>query len=165
MVHLSKPQLVTISLCCALILFGCRSQLQAGEQEQAIPMLHFQKTVCLGPCPAYEATIASDGSVVFVGFDHVPSTDTLFFQLPPERLDSLKSEISNLNYSDLKELYPTSWTDRPSTITTFYENGIAVKRVRHETGGPEALTKFQKSLNKTLLTLAEKEVQKRSSAR
>lgn len=146
---------MVMCLCCTLSFSGCRNQLQAS-QKQPTPLLHFQKTVCLGTCPAYEAAIATNGNVTFIGFDHVPSTDTLYFKLSAEKLDSLKNEIDSLDYNTLQDLYPTQWSDMPSTIITFYENGKEVKRVKHIEGGPAALKQFQDKLNKTLLHLAEK---------
>lgn len=157
--NFSGAYVMAICLCCTILFSGCRNQLQASHQ-QAEPLLHFQKTACLGTCPAYEAAIATDGNVMFVGFDYVPSTDTLYFKLSAERLDSLKTEITRLDYSTLQDLYPTQWSDMPSTITTFYENGKEVKRVKHMEDGPAALKQFQERLNKTLLHLAEKAAKK-----
>lgn len=161
---LSGSYLIALCLCCTLLLTGCRNHLQASQQ-QSEPLLHFQKTACLGTCPAYEAAIATDGSVTFIGFNYVPSTDTLHFKLSAERLDSLKNEISGLNYSALKDLYPTQWSDMPSTITTFYENGKKVKKVKHVEGGPAILEQFEENLNKILLLLAEKEANKKIPTR
>lgn len=120
-----------------------------------MPLLHFQKTTCFGSCPAYQATIATDGHVMFAGFAHVPSTDTLLFKLPPATLDSLKVVIDGLDYRTLQNLYPTQWSDMPSTRSTFYQDGKEVKRIRHMEGGPERLRQFQDWLDKILLDMAE----------
>lgn len=160
---LPGPKLIALMMSCAWLSFSCRSQLQASQQEQekAVPLLYFQKTACLGSCPAYDAAIATDGSVTFVGFAHTPSPDSLFFKISEDKLDSLKTAIANLNYRNLLDLYPTQWSDMPSTLTTFYENGKEVKRVKHSEGGPEELRQFQESLHNTLLTMAEKEAKKK----
>lgn len=138
-----------------LLLLSCKSVSQDNQQQQVLPLLHFQKTTCFGSCPAYQATIATDGNVTFAGFAHVPSTDTLVFKLPPATLDSLKLVIDGLDYTTLQNLYPTQWSDMPSTLTTFYQDGKQVKRIKHTEGGPEKLRQFQEWLDKILLDMAE----------
>jgi len=126
-----------------------------ADQQKVLPLLHFQRTVCFGPCPAYSATISTDGTVTFAGFAHVPTTDTLYFKIEPEVMDSINQKISALNYPSLQDLYPTDWTDMPSTITTFYKEGKEDKKVIHKEGGPAELREFQEWLDGLLLRLAE----------
>ena len=152
---------LVVSAVFLLMSYSCKSQQKADRQEQAMPLLHFQKTTCLGSCPAYQAHIATDGQVIFIGFAHVPTTDSLFFQLSAIQLDSLKTEIDALNYTTLQDLYPTQWSDMPSTHTTFYKDGKEVKHVKHREGGPETLRNFQNWLDKILLAMAEAEAYKR----
>jgi hypothetical protein len=146
---------------CVLILLGCKSGATANDtpldQAPAKPFLHFQKTSCFGTCPAYQAAIASDGSVTFAGFAYVPTTDTLFFKLTPSALDSLKTAVHHLKYTELQDLYPTQWSDMPSTLTTFYQDGKSVKRIKHTEGGPATLRQFQDNLHGLLLKMAEVE--------
>lgn len=153
------PLFLGLGICLSLLL-GCKSQLQASQQEPVLPLLHFQKTACLGTCPAYEASISTDGIVTFMGHAHVPSTDTLTFKLSEEKLDSLKADIANLNYKALQDLYPTQWSDMPSTHITFYEHGKVVKKTKIMEGGPEALQLFHKNLDKVLLEMAAAEAHK-----
>lgn len=145
---------------CSQLLGSCKGSESHHQQGRPLPLLHFQKTSCFGPCPVYEATILTDGSVTFAGSAHVPSTDTLAFKLSLEQLDSLETHLANLEYNALKDFYPTDWSDMPSTITNFYKDGKEVKRVKHQEGGPNELIFFQKWLNKALLSLAEAEARR-----
>lgn len=145
-------------------LIACRAR-PTVTQHPAQPLLVFQKTPCLGICPFYEAHIATDGSILFIGREHVPVVDTVHFQLAPAELKALRQEIDKLNVSQLRDSYMTEWSDMPSTISTFYENGKEVKRVKHQEGGPQALLDFQDRLHRRLMEFAEAEAKKRLPVR
>ncbi|MDX5420556.1 MAG: DUF6438 domain-containing protein, partial [Hymenobacteraceae bacterium] len=125
------------------------------------PFLLFQKTPCLGICPAYEATVYENGSIRYVGWDHVPVKDTVTFQFSPEEMKELREEVGKLDYLNLQETYLTDWSDMPATISTFYENNREVKRVKHQEGGPQPLRDYQEKLHKRLMKLVEEEYKRR----
>jgi len=149
---LVRTGLFLLVLSGALFCSSCKGTVQAGAQEQGpgLPLLHFQKTRCYGECPSFQATILNNGTVTFIGNVNVPVTDTITFTLAPEELSSLKTEIENLDYTSLQDLYPTQWTDMPATLTTFYKDGKIVKRIKHLEGGPEALRIFQEKLHQLI---------------
>lgn len=131
------------------------AQQQFGTQEEVQPLLRFQKTPCLGFCPAYNATLYTDGSAAFVPFEKGEAQDTLHLQLTQQEVKQIKQEIKALNYPSLKNEYLSGWSDIPSTYLTFYENGKEVKRVKHQEGGPEQLIQFQAYINALLEQRAE----------
>ncbi|WP_299700905.1 DUF6438 domain-containing protein [uncultured Pontibacter sp.] len=140
---------------------GCSAAQNSGRQLQDTPFLHFQKTPCLGTCPSYEATILENGRIRYTGYKHVPLQDTASFELPPQVLEELRQDVAALNYTALNATYLTNWSDMPSTITTFYEQGKEAKRVIEEEGGPEPLLDFQKKVHTLLMELAEQEARNR----
>ncbi|RDV16402.1 hypothetical protein DXT99_04150 [Pontibacter diazotrophicus] len=129
------------------------SNSEAGQSNQ--PLLLFQKSPCLGTCPAYNATIYQDGSISFVEFKNALAQDTILFQLPEEELRQLKQELEKLKYKDLQNSYLSNWSDISTTSLTFYEDGKEVKQVRHEEGGPQRLVQFQEWLHKLIWQRAE----------
>ncbi|WP_018477493.1 DUF6438 domain-containing protein [Pontibacter roseus] len=142
------------------VLAGCRGG-QQQEQQNSSPFLNFQKTPCLGICPSYEAAIATDGIIRYVGWEHVPVKDTVYFQLSDDEMQVLRQEVAQLNPSTLSSTYLTEWSDMPSTITTFYQDGKEVKRVKQEEGGPQQLLTFQENLHQRIMRLVEAEAQRR----
>jgi len=161
---LLKLTLLLLLPCLSLsVLAGCRSQGHKGAKQQApaAPFLLFQKTPCLGTCPSYEAAIATDGSVRFVGWEHVAVLDTVLFQLPPKEMEALRREVDQLHYNQLKNTYLTQWSDMPSTITTFYRDGKQEKRVKYQEGAPEQLVRFQDHLHERLMKLVAEEAARR----
>ncbi|MFD2247783.1 DUF6438 domain-containing protein [Pontibacter ruber] len=131
------------------------------KQKNAQVFLIFQKTPCFGICPSYEATIYENGSITYVGWEHVPLKDTVELHLSAPEVKSLQEEVKQLNYSELQDAYLTQWSDMPSTYSTFYANGKEVKRVKHQEGGPEKLLQFQEHLHKRIMDLVEAEAIRR----
>lgn len=148
--------LLSIILSCTAFL-GCKAYSHNAVEQQvtANPFLFIQKTSCLGTCPSYEASILTDGSVIYIGRRYVPITDTLRFFLPKADLVKLRQEVKNLDYSHWQRSYLTQWSDMPSTITAFYEDGKKVKQIKHQEGGPQELVEFQEMLHKLIMNLVE----------
>lgn len=140
---------------------SCSTARNSNVQAQDAPLLHFQKTPCLGTCPSYEATILENGSIRYTGYSDVPVIDTVVFTLPKQQLEELRQEISQLNYTELQDTYLTNWSDMPATITTFYKAGKEVKRVKQEEGGPKSLLDFQEKVHTLLMGLADAEAKRR----
>ncbi|MHC2993672.1 hypothetical protein OB13_19595 [Pontibacter sp. HJ8] len=143
------------------VLGSCRSPQISAQPQSNTPFLLFQKTPCLGVCPSYEAAIATNGTIRYVGWEHVPVKDTVYFRLQEAEMKALRQEVEQLNIPALSSTYLTDWSDMPSTITTFYQDGKEVKRVKQEEGGPQALLTFQENLHQRIMKLVEAEAQKR----
>lgn len=162
-----KSILLPILLLCTLsTLTSCKlrqhdSKLAATRAAKLKPFLHFEKTRCFGSCPSYQASIAEDGSITFIGRAYVPIEDTVHLQLSAPVLKEVREAVNQLDYQSLNSFYPTQWSDMSSTITTFYKDGQEVKRVKHQEGGPQSLTHFQEHLNSILLELVTAEAEKR----
>ncbi|WP_144266299.1 DUF6438 domain-containing protein [Pontibacter ummariensis] len=136
---------------CLTLLLGCAAS-PAGNIEnspQAAELaLLYQKTPCLGICPAYDARIYTDGTVTFIGHRNVPVQDTLQFCLTKKEMKLLQKAQRELNYGSLQRAYLSQWSDVPATYITFYEEGTEVKRVKHQEGGPSELLHLQDLLHK-----------------
>ena len=163
---IKQPSPILLLLLLMSMLGSCASKgiCQSGELKQAdaAPLLQFQKAPCYGPCPAYEANIMEDGSINLVSWGNiaVPENDTVQLCFEKQELQQLKKAIDKLNYASLQDAYLTEWTDWPSSYLTFYQNGKAVKRVKHQQGGPEALVSFLDNLHQQLMDLVAKQAKK-----
>jgi hypothetical protein len=148
---------VSIFLCSCTAANMCQTN-QTGNQPKK-QLLQFMKAPCYGPCPAYQADIMEDGSITFISWGNIPKVaenDTLQLCLGKNNLEKLKTDLKTLNYTSLQEAYLSEWTDRPSTYLTIYQDGNAVKRIKHQEGGPEELVSFQKWLDQTIISLLNK---------
>ncbi|HEY4651204.1 MAG TPA: DUF6438 domain-containing protein [Pontibacter sp.] len=145
-------KLTTTILLLGIMLPGCRSAetMAIVTQTQQEPLLLYQKTPCFGPCPSYEALVYTNGTVRFVPREHTPATDTLTFQLTDKELQKLITEIAELNYKNLQDLYKTEWSDMPSTHLYFYEAGKEVKHIKHQQDGPTQLIRFIEAVHELL---------------
>lgn len=154
-ISFKKLRLSVALLFAFLFLPGCAttSNSQAGLNASTVPLLVMQKTPCYGSCPAYEATIMEDGSVTFVAWRNLPvqDNDTVQLELNSKELQHLRADIAAVNYPALHTVYSSEWTDGPSTYLTFYRDGKEIKRIKHQTGGPDALAKLMKDLDKSLM--------------
>ncbi|MDX5480463.1 MAG: DUF6438 domain-containing protein [Hymenobacteraceae bacterium] len=150
-----KSTLVSWLLLLSAFLHGCGStnacSASSGKQDPVQPLLFFQKTPCYGSCPAYDAMLYEDGSITFVGYAHVPATDTLQLCLPKQELARLRAAMQELDYASLQSSYLSQWTDVPSTYITFYRGGKEVKRIKHQEGGPEKYVHFQEWLHERIM--------------
>ncbi len=155
----SSGACVTVVACLlALLLICCRSSSASAPLQAAapLPFLHLQKPPCFGSCPAYNATVFTDGSIRFIRWREVPfEGDTVTLQLAPEALQKLQALKEKLHVDVLKKSYLSKWTDTPTFYLTFYAAGKVQKRIKHQEGGPEELLYFEKELNRILLQLAE----------
>ncbi|MBX0331755.1 hypothetical protein K3G39_00740 [Pontibacter sp. HSC-14F20] len=156
------PILFKLGLGLGLFLMtACSTAQTSNARTPGTPLLHFQKTPCLGICPSYEATILENGSIRYIGYSHVPVIDTVIFTLPAPQLEMLRKEVAQLNYTSLQDTYLTNWSDMPSTITIFYESGKVVKQVKQEEGGPNTLLDFQEKIHTLIMGMADDEAKKR----
>lgn len=144
-----------------LLLASCSAAQSNKLVTEEMPLLHFQKTPCLGVCPSYEAIIYANGRIRYIGYEHVPVVDTAYFELPDQVLADIKQDIASLQYTKLPDTYLTNWSDMPSTITTFYEAGKEVKRIKQQEGGPQSLLALQEKVHTLLMNFAEEEARKR----
>lgn len=143
-----------------LLLNGCSTttaRSDAATAQATQPLLLFQKSPCLGPCPAYDATIYENGSISFVEFKNALTQDTIQLQLTEEELQQLKRRMEALNYQELQNNYLSNWSDISSTYLTFYKEGREAKQVKHEKGGPQRLIEFQEWLHSLLWQRADEQ--------
>jgi hypothetical protein len=142
-------------LCLTMACTASSARQSPDTNNPSLPLLHFQKTPCLGTCPAYNAMIYEDGSITFSAVKRAVAQDTLYFNLTSQELQQLQQQLEALHFEQLQNAYLSQWSDMPATYITFYEAGKEAKRVKHQEGGPENLLQVQEWLHQLVWQRAE----------
>lgn len=111
-------------------------------QAETGPVLTFERTVCMGMCPAYKAEVYADGKVEYNGGLHVPVLGKKTFELPTGLVIDMLDRAQNVGFSQLKEQYSMGITDVPSTIIAVRQPDGQLKTVQIEGTPPTELQGF-----------------------
>ena len=89
---------------------------RAYLSSDAIPWLHYQRTMCFGPCPAFTLAVASDGSATYTGKAHVDRLGTYTADWSPEQLLEIAATAAELRFDRKAGVYDNPLiTDLPAT--------------------------------------------------
>ena len=116
-----------------------------AEAPAAYVVASIRRTSCYGNCPAYEATLLSDGTATYVGKHNVPKIGTFQARVDAAMMDKLRTAIFSHHYLDLNEEYPTTGrtiSDFPTTYTAVQLDGHR-HAVKNNHDAPEALRDFE----------------------
>lgn len=69
--------------------------------------ISFERSVCLGTCPAYTVRIMADGSLKYVGKSYVRTVGPVSTKLTNRQLLELRSAIRKANYFSFRRSYET----------------------------------------------------------
>ena len=109
------------------------------ESRPRTKVITLQRTVCYGPCPDYNLTIFSDGTVVYKGISSVKTKGLAKGRISLKKLQDLIREFDKIHYLNLEDDYtpgkvcPEYMTDMPSAITSLTRNG-KTKTITHYHG-------------------------------
>ncbi len=112
----------------------------AAAEQSTGPVATLERTPCFGTCPVYEVSIFRDGTVKFVGKQHVRQQGAATASISPGAVDSLVADLESAGYFDFAGDYVMDApgcgpyaTDSP-TVTTSLSAGGRTKRIRHDYG-------------------------------
>jgi len=94
----------------------------------AVTSIEIERTICLGTCPVYKATLLANGDLLYFGELHVPKLGNWKGKIDEEGFRRLGRLSARLGFFNLKNSYYMPITDHPSTIITI-TRGTQVKRV------------------------------------
>ena len=114
-------------------------------------LITIERGACFGSCPIYSAQIYADGTVVYVGKNHVKTIGEQRFKISQERIQTLIKEFERIDYWSLKDKYETdengmSVTDLPTTTTSICLNG-KTKRVVNYYHAPKKLDELEDKID------------------
>lgn len=112
-------------------------------------LLKFERTACLGQCPAFRVTIMNDGSATYEGMTFAPREGLYKSTFSKEVVKEIISEAERIGYWDFKEKYDAPVTDIPSTIYEIH-HADQQHRVVARVGTPAELKAYGKYLDKVI---------------
>jgi len=103
------------------------------QPTHGVSEIGLERTVCYGTCPIYSVVLKSDGSVQYVGEEHVSHIGTRKGEIPPSEFNQLAEFLIDSGYMTLETEFPSGITDLPSAFTTAVVNGK--RKVIQNVGG------------------------------
>jgi Domain of unknown function (DUF6438) len=153
----------------ALLLLACsgRPSVQSADSastpapatvaaDSAAPVATLERSPCFGTCPVYQVSILHDGTVRFIGKQHVKQQGNATASVSPGAVDSLAAELESAGYFELADDYVVDApacgryaTDSPIVTTSLTTNG-RTKRIRHDygcSGAPPGLHRLEQRID------------------
>lgn len=95
------------------------------EISGADTLIKMERTRCYGFCPAYELTIREDGTITFIGKEHVAHKGRAEGEMPQENLDTLVQTIRESHFMEIPSSpeCESRMTDMPSVFLTIEMEG------------------------------------------
>ncbi len=128
----------------------------ASAEENAGPVATLERTPCFGTCPVYQVSIFRDGTVKFVGKQHVKQKGEATVSVSRGAVDSLLAELESAGFFDFADEYVMDSpacgpyaTDSPTVITSLATGG-RTKRIRHDygcSGAPAELRPLEQKID------------------
>jgi Domain of unknown function (DUF6438) len=122
---------------------GCKSG-RIGRSEM-YPIITFEKTTCLGTCPAFMFKAYPDGKVTYMGKGFVELKGEYEAKVSLEILASLKNILDEAKFFEFANVYAASIKDLPTTYI-YYDDGQQNAKVTDYYGAPESLKKLEKDI-------------------
>lgn len=119
-----------------------------------LPVLIFEKTPCFGRCPAYKATVYSNGRLSYEGKSNVPLLGAHELQLPAVTVKYILKEAQRIGFARLPGVYSQNTSDLPSTYLSILQPDCNLKEVRVEEGAPEDLNKLLQYIHEQIMKVA-----------
>lgn len=101
-------------------------------------VITLERTACFGFCPVYSVTLRDDGTVSYVGKQHVKVSGTHTWKIDPGAVRGLAQEMQDAGFFELQDEYRAMVTDHP-TVRTSLAIGQRTKKVVDYVAGPQKL--------------------------
>lgn len=125
------------------------------------PLVTLERRPCFGSCPVYSVSLLGDGTVRFVGKEHVAHQGPATAAVPAAVVESLVSELTAGGYFEFADRYEHAEpacglyaTDSPSVITSVTMGG-RTKEIRHDYGcasAPAELGRLERRIDEVART-------------
>jgi len=117
------------------------------------PVITLERTACNGVCPIYGLSIYADGTVVYVGIEHVAVTGVQVGKIDASAVEMLVREATASGYFDWNDTYSkVVITDQPSVITsiTSEEGYKQITRYDGDPNAPIGLVRFEDRIDRAV---------------
>ena len=116
-----------------------------------------ERTICYGECPSYTITVYPKGKVVYVGKEFVERKGRFESHISMGKMKEILDEAKRIHYFEMQDVYDAYVTDIPSCISIISAEGQR-KKILNRAEAPEELIQFQRFLDRELLELDWKSV-------
>jgi hypothetical protein len=117
----------------------------------AQPVIIFRRTPCYGICPHYDASFYSDGRMQYEGFANGPAQGKHEVKLAPAVINRILQDAEKIGFFQMREQYPTNFTDMPSTFLIIRRPDGTMKTVQAEENFPPTLQKLFDSIDQEVV--------------
>jgi hypothetical protein len=117
---------------------GATPDLASISNGTDLPVATMQRTACFGDCPVYQTALYADGTVVFVGLQHVQDVGVHIFEVEPASITSIVQRADSLGYFNWQDSYETMAMTDQATVITSIRSEDQYKRIVRYGGDPNA---------------------------
>jgi hypothetical protein len=134
-----------------LVLVLTVSWLIACRPMQAAPgkLMELERTTCLGPCPADQLTVYTDGRLAYEGGENAPRQGAYVGRLTAAERKHLVARFEAANFFAFQDSYVSGKLDYPTKYVTYWKGGKS-KRIQDYDGAPAALKALEAELIKLI---------------
>ncbi|HMG14680.1 MAG TPA: DUF6438 domain-containing protein [Saprospiraceae bacterium] len=125
------------------------SKLLFEQTPEPYIVISIKRTSCFGKCPAYEASIYSDGKVTYHGISNVEMRGIFVSSINTADINKILVKAFEIKYFDMADQYPVNGekiADLPSAITSISCTGHK-KKITNKYQGPESLKTFEEMID------------------
>ncbi len=115
------------------------------------PVITLERQACFGMCPVYALNIFADGTVVYLGIDHVAVTGVQVTTIDPSAVELLVREMTASGYFGWNDEYTTmTITDQAYVITSISTDDGYKHIVRYDgdANAPVGLVRFEDRIDR-----------------
>jgi hypothetical protein len=111
-----------------------------------MPLITLERQACFGDCPVYTLAIFEDGTVVYVGLNHVAVTGVHVASVDPDEVEFLAMQAASFGYFDWNDEYThMTITDQSYVITSLRREDQSKRITRYDGdfNAPIGLVRFE----------------------
>jgi (2Fe-2S) ferredoxin len=126
-----------------------------GSTGMNSPVITLERTPCFGMCPVYIVSIFEDGTVIYIGINHVAVTGVQTSSIEQSELDWLVQEMELSGYFEWQDEYTHMLvTDQPTVITSISteDNYKRITRYDGDPNAPVGLLRFEDRIDRVVNT-------------
>ena len=123
----------------------------AGIQTSTAPVMTLERAPCFGMCPVYGVAVFADGTVVYLGIQHVAETGVRIANVDASEVEFLAMQTADFGYFDWEDEYSLQIiTDQPYAITSlnWEDQYKQINRYDGDPNAPIGVVRFEDSIDR-----------------
>lgn len=115
------------------------------------PVMTLERQACFGTCPVYSVAVFEDGSVVYLGINHVDAVGVRTATVDPERVEFLAMETALFGYFEWNDEYTEmKITDQAYAVSSlnYQDQWKRITRYDGDANAPVGLVRFEDRIDR-----------------